>query len=186
MSIPIKEITISLEVPATPLSKREIKQLETALIIGTMFRPDVIQSIMSGEEITTWIDSLAVAAAALAMDKAGYPVSRIAEELGRTEATIRKHLKGETKAGKLVRETYEMLIRGELKLAIPVLESAKPEEVSKLSKEVEELKKENASLKEKLENIKNVLKQLEEALNSLSGGVEKAKKTIDEIKKYLV
>jgi probable regulatory domain-containing protein len=61
----------------------------------------------------TWIDSLAVAAGALAREKAGMSVSRIADELGRGEQTIRAHLTGKTEAGKLVRETYEMLLKGE-------------------------------------------------------------------------
>ncbi|MEM0027028.1 MAG: hypothetical protein QXT53_04320 [Ignisphaera sp.] len=178
MSLPVKEISIPIEIPVTPLSRREIKQLETALIIGTMFRSDVVQTILSGEEFTTWLDSLAVAAAALAMDKAGYPINRIAEELGRTEMTIRKHLRGETKAGRLVKETYEMLVRGELKLSIPVVESAKPEEVAKLSREVEGLKKENAMLKSRIEDLRSRLK-------SVGTGIERVVENLTEIRKII-
>ncbi|MDK6028142.1 hypothetical protein QPL79_02025 [Ignisphaera sp. 4213-co] len=183
MSLPVKEISISIEIPVAPISRREIKQLETALILGTVFRPDVVQTILSGEELTTWLDSLAVAAAALAMDKAGYPISRIAEELGRTEATIRKHLKGETKAGKLVRETYEMLARGELKLSIPVVESAKPEEFSRLSKEVEDLKKENAMLKSKLEELKEDLKSIGSMVEKIIENSTQIRKIVEKIEK---
>lgn len=183
MSLPVKEISIPIEIPVTPLSRREIKQLETVLIIGTMFRSDVVQTILSGEEFTTWLDSLAVAAAALAMDKAGYPISRIAEELGRTEATIRKHLRGETKAGKLVKETYEMLVKGELKLSIPVVESAKPEEVEKLSKEVEELKRENAMLKSKVEDLKSRLKSVGINIERIAEGLSQIKKIVEESEK---
>jgi predicted transcriptional regulator len=79
MSLGLKELIVPVEVPVSPLSKKEVKLLETALIIGTVFREDVIKQIISKEEVTTWVDSLAVAAAALAMEKAGYPVSKIAE-----------------------------------------------------------------------------------------------------------
>ncbi len=48
---------------------------------------------------------MAVAAGTIAREKARMNVSDIARELGRTEQTIRKHLKGETKAGQIVRET---------------------------------------------------------------------------------
>jgi len=58
------------------------------------------------------VDSLAEAAGALARSKAGMHVSQIAEELGRSEASIREHLKGSSKAGKLVNETYELLKSG--------------------------------------------------------------------------
>jgi probable regulatory domain-containing protein len=140
--IKMREVRLPVEVPVKPVSKREIKQLEAVLIIGTLFRPDVLQAALSKEEFLTWVDSLAVAAAALAMEKAGYTVSQIAEELGRTEATIRRHLRGETKAGKLVRETYEMLVKGELRLAVPIVSPEAEEEVKKLSEEVKKLEDE--------------------------------------------
>jgi probable regulatory domain-containing protein len=122
-------------IPVRPTSAKEIRELEIALIIGTLFRADVLQEIMDPKEFTTWVDSLAVAAGALAREKAGYPVSKIAEELGRTETTIRNHLQGKTKAGQLVRETYEKLVRGELKIAIPLI-GGEVREVEELKKKV--------------------------------------------------
>ncbi len=174
----LREVTIPVEVPVRPVSKREIKQLEAMLIIGTLFRHDVIQAALSKEEFLTWVDSLAIAASALAMEKAGYTVSQIAEELGRTEATIRRHLKGETKAGKLVRETYEMLVRGELKIAIPVLSPEAEEEIKVLSERVEKLENElrqlrgeNTELRERVlsleERIKKALEKLDVAINTI-------------------
>lgn len=174
----LREVTIPIEVPVRPVSKREIKQLEAMLIIGTLFRHDVIQAALSKEEFLTWVDSLAIAASALAMEKAGYTLSQIAEELGRTEATIRRHLKGETKAGKLVRETYEMLVRGELKIAIPVLSPEAEEEIKVLSERVEKLENElrqlrgeNTELREKVlsleEKIRKALEKLDVAINAI-------------------
>lgn len=127
------------------------------------------------------MDSLAVAAAALAMEKAGYPVSKIAEELGRTEATIRKHLKGETKAGQSVRETYEMLLKKQLKLTILFIgaEEAKEdinklkEELEKIRKELEEAKKENQELRAKLDSAASILDKLLEIANEISGILKK-------------
>ena len=112
---PVIEIDLS-KIPVKPTGAKEIRELEIALIIATMFRPDVFQEILDPREFTTWLDSLAVAAGALAREKAGYPISKIAEELGRSETTIRNHLQGKTKAGKLVRETYEQLVRGKIKI----------------------------------------------------------------------
>jgi len=151
----------------------ELKQLEVALIIGTVLRKDVLQSMMSREEVTTWLDSLAVAAAAFAMDKAGYPLSQIANELGRTEATIRKHLKGETKAGQLVKETYEMLVRGELKISIPI--AGVTEDINKLMNEVESLRKENSLLKDRLNEIVNIVSSGLSELQKIEEGVKKVR-----------
>ncbi len=151
-------------VPIRPTSAKEVRELEIALIIGTILRPDVFKEIMEPREFTTWVDSLAVAAGALAREKAGYPIAKIAEELGRSETTIRNHLQGKTKAGQLVRETYEMLKRGKLKIAIPV--SVVPaEEAEKLRKELEECKKKSEELEAKLsrvrEALENVLKEIQ-------------------------
>ncbi|RLI30434.1 MAG: transcriptional regulator, partial [Candidatus Hecatellales archaeon] len=76
------------EVPLSPVGKEEIHRLESALLVGTLFRPEVLEELRDPTERLTWVDSLAVAAAALAREKAKMPVSRIAEELGRSEATI--------------------------------------------------------------------------------------------------
>jgi probable regulatory domain-containing protein len=121
----------------------------------------------------TWIDSLAVAAGALAREKAGMSVPRIADELGRGEQAIRSHLTGKTEAGRLVRETYEMLVRGEKVLSFMVREAEAPsrEEVEKLKLELEKERKEKAELQERLgklqSKIEDAVKALEEALNRL-------------------
>ena len=121
----------------------------------------------------TWIDSLAVAAGALAREKAGMTITRIADELGRGEQTVKAHLTGKTEAGKLIKETYEMLVRGEKVLTFIVRESEETsrEEVEKLKAEVEKEKREKAELQRKLNEIqdklKNAVKALEELLNQL-------------------
>ena len=100
---------MSEEIPLNPIGKKDIHKLETILLTATLLRPEVLEMIRSSSERITWIDSLAIAAAALAREKAGMTITQIAEELGRTEQTIRKHLKEESKAGQLVKETYEMI-----------------------------------------------------------------------------
>jgi len=119
--------------------------------------------LKSGERLT-WIDSLATAAGALAREKAGMTLREIAEELGKTEATIRKHLKGETKAGQIVLKTYEKFMKEGVKIEIPFPGTVETPEVEKLRKEIEELKKQVEECRtqlskcsEKIENIKKIV-----------------------------
>ncbi|BEP18704.1 hypothetical protein PYJP_20560 [Pyrofollis japonicus] len=181
----MREVSIPVEVPVKPASKREIKQLEAMLIIGTLFRPDVLQAALSKEEFLTWVDSLAVAAAALAMEKAGYTISQIAEELGRTEATIRRHLRGETKAGKLVRETYEMLVRGELKIAVPIVSPEAEEELKKLQEQVKQLEEEVRKLRAENTEIREKLSKLETAKNKAVEEISRAIEALNAAKEAL-
>jgi len=174
--------TVTIEVdfshiPVRPTSLKEIRELEIALVIGTLFRPEVIKSITEPKEFTTWVDSLAVAAGALAREKAGYPVSKIAEELGRTEATIRRHLSGETKAGQLVKETYEMLVRGKLKLEVPAAVAPK-EDVEKLKKELEEYKS-------KVEELENNVKQLKDSIQEVKTVIAEARSALERAEEIL-
>ncbi|MCC6015941.1 MAG: hypothetical protein LM582_02745 [Desulfurococcaceae archaeon] len=151
------------EVPLKPLGKEEIRKLELALILTTLTRPDVIEKIRSAEDKLTWLDSLVIAAAALARDKAGYPVSVIAEELGRSEITIRNHLAGKTEAGKLVLESYEILRSAGGTLSIPIATSSEIEFLRKRIAELESIIKEKDKtikiLNEKLAKVKHYLSE---------------------------
>jgi len=167
-----------MDIPLTPMGRQEIHQLETILLFSTLFRPEVMEIIKDPKERLTWVDSLAVASGALAREKAGMTVSQIAEELGRTEQTIRKHLKGETKAGKFVRETYQLIKDGKIDEIVCIagmvesgeLESKYKElldENSKLKSEIETLKKENEELKSKYDKVINVLKNIRREIDNL-------------------
>ena len=163
-----------IEVPLRPMGREDIQKLEAVLLIGTVSRSDVIEKMRSADprDRITWIDSLAVAAGALAREKAGMTVPRIADELGRGEQTIRSHLTGKTEAGKLVRETYEMLVKGEKVLPFLVKEAetapAPPtEEIEKLKTELEEERKAKAELQSKLEQLQNKLDNAVRSLESL-------------------
>lgn len=164
-----------VEVPLRPLGREDIQKLEAVLLLGTVSRRDVIEKMRSGDpkDRITWIDSLAVAAGAIAREKAGMSVIRIADELGRGEQTIRAHLTGKTEAGKLVRETYEMLVRGEKVLSFMTreAEAISKEEIEKLKLEIEKEKKEKNELQNKLKNlqskIETTIKALEEIINQL-------------------
>lgn len=155
------------EIPLKPLTREEIHKLETALLFYTMLRKDVFEMIKDPEQRITWVDSLAVAAAALAREKAGMPIKQIAEELGRTETTIREHLQGKTKAGALVRETYEMLARGQL----PELVIDSPEALAKVIGKSVEIAAAPAA--EKLEQLKQTLKEVKEKLDKALELLEK-------------
>jgi len=126
-----------MEIPLKPMGKEDIRKLELSLILGTLFKPEVLESIRNASDKITWLDSLIVAAGALARDRAGIPVTKIAEELGRTEQTIRNHLTEKTEAGKLVKATYESFVKGE-KLDIFVSTDTKVRELEEKLKKVKE------------------------------------------------
>ncbi|MDJ0270175.1 MAG: hypothetical protein NXY59_06495 [Aigarchaeota archaeon] len=130
------------EVPLSPVGREQIHKLESALLIGSILRPDVIEELRNPEERLTWVDSLAVAAA-LAREKAKLSVSQIADEIGRSEATIRNHLQGKTKAGQIVRETYEKFAREGVNITLPDVFPAptKSLDTAALEEEVNRLKK---------------------------------------------
>ncbi len=149
------------EIPLNPVGRKDIHQLESLLLTLTLFRPEVIDAIRSSSERLTWVDSLAVAAGALAREKAKMGIKEIAEELGRTEETVRKHLKGETKAGKLISESYEMLKKyvkeGKTEEIFFILTSEKSKEGEE---KIKQLEKENEELKAKLKKIKQEIEGL--------------------------
>ncbi len=186
-----EEIVVDLStIPLTPVGKKDIQRLEMALIIATLYSPEVLELIRDPVERATWVDSLAVAAAALARSKAGYPISRIADEIGRSETMVRAHLSGKTKAGKLVLKTYEKLLRGQLKIRIPFVgKPLLPEDVEKelerLRSENEELKKRVKELEEKLGSIESEKKGLEEELERVKKELEEKTRVIEEVKRIL-
>jgi len=173
MAESVREVIDLTEIPFQPMDRQEIHQLETVLLVATLFRPKVLEMIHE-QKFLTWVDSLAVAASALARQKAGYTVSEIAEELGRTEATIRKHLQGETKAGELVLETYEMLKSGELQIVTGVEDikeklRAEEKKLERLESEMEEV---STTISRVVEGLKECCTKMEDALEELEGLAE--------------
>ncbi|MEM5832182.1 MAG: helix-turn-helix domain-containing protein [Candidatus Aenigmatarchaeota archaeon] len=128
------------DIPLKPIGKEEIRKLELSLILGTLFRQEVLESIRNAEDKITWLDSLIIAAGAFARDRAGITISKIAEELGRSEQTIRNHLTEKTEAGKLVKQTYESFVRGEKPALIFSTEAE--EKLKKVKQKLEEILKE--------------------------------------------
>lgn len=184
------------EVPLKPMGKSDVRRLELALIFGTLFRPDVVERIRNAEDRLTWLDSLVVAAAALARERAGYSVRQIADEVGRTEATIRNHLQGKTEAGKLVKETYEMLVKsgGKLEIKPPQelvsLGFAAAEQVKEaLRKEMEatlkRLEEEKKRMEERLKELETVKAELEGKLKELEERAKKAEEELTKIKERI-
>jgi len=89
-------------------------------------------------------------------------VPQVAEELGRSEATIRNHLTKRTKAGQLVWQTYERFVREGVKIDIEGLLGPGSAELSRLRSENEELKKrleESQSRVEELSKKINIVKE---------------------------
>ena len=149
-----------MKVNLNPTSRQEIHQLETVLLVKTLFRPDVVEMIKDPAERVTWLDSLAVAAGAFARRQAGMTITEIAEELGRTEATIRKHLNKETKAGKLVAETLEELRKKGGEVEFELVDAL--EFRAKVNKVKEAIKEAADDIQKALDKITEALKSLEE------------------------
>ncbi|WP_297063037.1 hypothetical protein [Thermococcus sp.] len=169
-----------MEIPLNPIGREEIHRLESILLFATLFRPEVIELIKDPAERLTWVDSLAVAAGAIAREKAGMTVREIAEELGRTEQTIRKHLKGETKAGQLVRETYELIKQGKLEELVRNVEVlAKGGQLVALE-EYERLKREKEELEKKLNELREQVRELEEQNRELQAKLENVRKVLND------
>ena len=146
------------EISLSPIGKEQIHKLETILLVNSILRPEVLEELKDPEGRITWVDSLAVAAAALARERAKMTVSQIAEELGRTEATIRNHLQGKTRAGQIVRETYERIAREGADIILPAMLSS--EEISRLKDELEREKKLRQEMQVFLEEAHRTLSQL--------------------------
>ncbi|MEM4718156.1 MAG: transcriptional regulator [Desulfurococcaceae archaeon] len=189
-----KHIHIS-NIPLKHISKREIKQLELALIIGALFSPEIKELLEDPVENITWIDSIGAAAGAFARLKAGYSIQDIAEDLGRSELTIRSHLGQKTKAGKIVYNVFDKLARGELIIELP-LEKPIPieleNELVKLRDELEKIIKENKSLRDKLSELEqekirleNLLGSREQEVSNLRVELEEVMKAKDEISQRL-
>ena len=155
------------QIPLNPIGRQDIHKLETILLTATLLRPEVLDMIRTSSERLTWVDSLAVAAGALAREKAGMTLPRIADELGRTEQTIRKHLKEESKAGQLVRETYETIkyLVKEGKDLNEIFHFIGIGDVRSLKEEAERLKKEKEEIGQLLVRIKE---EIEAILNRFS------------------
>jgi len=144
------------EVPLQPVGREQIHRLESALLVASLFSEEVIEQLRNPEERVTWVDSLAVAAGALAREKAGMSVPEIAEDLGRTEATIRNHLKGRTEAGRIVLKIYEKFVREGVKVELPGVE--------RVRRELEEERRAREELENKLSEVRKTLKELLEKL----------------------
>ncbi|MEM3492648.1 MAG: transcriptional regulator [Nitrososphaerota archaeon] len=173
---------MSEEISLTPIGREQIHKLESALLIASIFSPSVLSELQNPTERLTWIDSLAVAAAAVAREKAKMSVSQIAEELGRTEATIRNHLQGKTRAGQIIRETYSRFLKEGVKIPIsPELFKIKQSYLmEEKTMEIESLKLEIESLKKQIQENQVKIKEYEELINRLRTNIERLVETINQ------
>ncbi|MGC9012479.1 transcriptional regulator [Thermogladius sp.] len=175
------------DVPLNPFGTRDEQKLEAALIVGTLYSPEVVELLKDPVERTTWIDSLAVAAAAYAKYKAGKPISKIAEEVGRSEHTIRAHIQGKTKAGKLIISTYEKLKAGTLRVVVPFVSGAPQVEAktSELERKVQELARERDALLAKVSELEREVENLRKQLEACREESGKLSRVVDAVKSRL-
>ncbi|MDW8170404.1 MAG: transcriptional regulator [Desulfurococcaceae archaeon] len=185
-NLSIEEVTIDFTgVPTIPTGKRNLQKLELALIVGTLYSPEVIELIKDPVERATWIDSLAIAAGALARQKAGYSLRQIAEELGRSEVSLRAHLSGKTKVGQLVLKTYERLVRGELKVVAPFTPLIHSQREMELEDRLRQLELEKLNCQESLSHLSEELSKVKAELEIVKRSLEEKEKVISEIKEIL-
>ncbi len=144
-----------------PIGREEIHKLETALLLGTLFREDVLEMLRSTEERLTWVDSLAAASAAIAREAAKMSIKEIADDIGRSEASIRQHLQGKSKAGKLVRETYERFAKEGVNLSLPLTDTNVKERINSIVSKYEETIR---RLKEDLDKLASLLNELKASI----------------------
>jgi len=148
------------EIPLAPVGREDIRKLEAALLVGALFRPEVMEALRDPTERLTWIDSLAAAAAALARQKAGMTVREIADEVGLSEAAIRRHLEGKTRAGELVMKVYEQFAREGVRVELPV-------EVERARELEEKLARARKAMEEAASALEEAAKKLREVLEGL-------------------
>ena len=148
------------EIPLAPVGREDIRKLEAALLVGALFRPEVMEALRDPTERLTWIDSLAAAAAALARQKAGMTVREIADEVGLSEAAIRRHLEGKTRAGELVMKVYEQFAREGMRVELPV-------EVERARELEEKLAKARKAMEDVASALEKAAKKLREAMGGL-------------------
>ncbi len=185
-NLSMEEATIDLTgTPTTPIGKRDLQKLELALIVGTLYSPEVVELIKDPVERAAWIDSLAIAAGALARQKAGYSLRQIAEELGRSEVSLRAHLSGKTKAGQLVLKTYERLVRGDLKIAAPFISTIRSQREMELEDTLKQLELERLNCQESLGRLSEELSGVRAELEIVKRSLEEKEKIISGIKELL-
>ncbi len=157
-------------IPLRPIGREEIHRLEVALLLGTLFREDVLDMLRSMEGRLTWVNSLAFAAAAVAREAAKMSVREIADDIGIAEASIRQHLQGKSKAGKLVRETYERFVKEGASINLPFANITIKDDV----KEREQVIKEKISLI--INKYEDSIKRIDEDLGTLRSLMDELKR----------
>ncbi|MEM3398940.1 MAG: transcriptional regulator [Nitrososphaerota archaeon] len=163
---------MSEEIPLSPIGREQIHKLEYALLVGTMFRPEVLEELRNPAERLTWVDSLAVAAAAIARERAKMTLSQIAEDLGRSEATIRGHLTGKTKAGQLVRQTLEKFQREGVRIEFPQIPVRPVRDLTTV--ELEEVKARLEEEKKRADRLESLLSEIKYSMKEIIEKIEKA------------
>jgi|GEM_PF-900234 len=159
-------------IPLRPIGREEIHRLEVALLLGTLFREDVLDMLKSMEGRLTWVNSLAFAAAAVAREAAKMSVREIADDIGIAEASIRQHLQGKSKAGKLVRETYERFVKEGASINLPFASITTKDD----------LKEKEKVIKEKIDLIIN---KYEDSIKRLNDDLGALRSLMDELKRLV-
>ena len=146
-----------MSVPLQPLGKSDIKKLESALLVIALFDPEVVEKMRDPKDRVTWVDSLAVAAAAFARRKAGMSITEISDEVGRSEGTIRNHLEEKTEAGKIIKRAFQKLVENRGNIEIEISSSdIKRSEIEEAKVALDSMEKLLSELSENLNKLRKI------------------------------
>ncbi len=160
-------------IPLHPANRREVKLLEAALLVSAVLDPEIESLIRDPLEGSAWLESLAAAAEAKALEAAGLSPEEAARESGRSLLSVEAHLSGRTKAGRLVLKAYERLSAGE---------EPDPLRLHRCCTEAEALREENRRLVEQLSGCEELRREAEKLkkLHEEARGLENRLKELDE------
>lgn len=170
-------------VPIRPDCKTEILLLQSALLIASMPRIiERMQFIDDPLENEMMLEHLSMSSAIFARTTAGYGVEKIADDLGRSIATVQAYMRGYSYAYEIIKSVYEEMIADADKKAgygaIIISASRFKYDVSgpiklgcsikRITEYIKRLEIENIELRQRIIQLEKQLAYYKKALNKIS------------------
>jgi len=163
-------VRVRLSAPLQPRSRDEVRALEAVLYTASILKPEAIELISRAEDKTSVISELHSIASILSRFKANYSYGLISEELGIPDKTVRRILKGESEASRIVLGVLsELEAKGgaiDVSLAsIDILEK----KLGELEAENKELRGRVSELEAEVSRLNKLLDSVRERIKEISG-----------------